>query len=176
MPSTRGSSRPRDQTCVSSISWVGRRALDHKCHPRRGITGTGSCSYGDREVPPPTVSWRPGVTHSDSKGLRPGALMSKGWRRWTAQLRWNQGKELAALLNMCVCKHARSCLTLQPHGLQPARLFCPLDFPGKNTGVGCQFLLQGLLPTQGSNPHLMSPALAGAFFTINATCEAPQTA
>ena len=123
-----------------------------------------------------SVSWRPGVTHSDSKGLRPGALMSKGWRRWTAQLRWNQGKELAALLNMCVCKHARSCLTLQPHGLQPARLFCPLDFPGKNTGVGYQFLLQGLLPTQGSNPRLMSPALAGAFFTINATCEAPQTA
>ena len=33
---------------------------------------------------------------------------------------------------------------------------CPWDFPGKNTGVGCHFLLQGILPTQGSNPHLLS--------------------
>ena len=31
------------------------------------------------------------------------------------------------------------------------------DSPGKNTGVGCHFLLQGIFPTQGSNPGL--PAL-----------------
>ena len=30
---------------------------------------------------------------------------------------------------------------LLPHGLQPARLLCPWTFPGKNTGVGCHFLL-----------------------------------
>ena len=36
----------------------------------------------------------------------------------------------------------------------PARLLCPWDFSGKNTGVGCHALLQGLFPTQGSNPHL----------------------
>ena len=35
------------------------------------------------------------------------------------------------------------------------RLLCPWDSPGKNTGVGCHFLLQGILPTQGSNPHLL---------------------
>ena len=29
---------------------------------------------------------------------------------------------------------AQSCLTLQPRGLKPARLLCPRDFPGKNTG------------------------------------------
>ena len=29
-----------------------------------------------------------------------------------------------------------------PHGLQPSRLLRPWDFPGKNTGVGCHFLLQ----------------------------------
>ena len=33
--------------------------------------------------------------------------------------------------------------SLQPHGLQPSRLLCPRDFPDKNTGVGCHFLLQG---------------------------------
>ena len=32
--------------------------------------------------------------------------------------------------------------SLRPHGLQPARLLCPRDSPGKNTGVGCHFLLQ----------------------------------
>ena len=50
----------------------------------------------------------------------------------------------------------QSCLTLLwPHGLQPTRLFCPWDFPGKDTGVGCHFLLQGIFPTQGSNPGLL---------------------
>ena len=33
-------------------------------------------------------------------------------------------------------------------------LLCPWDFPGKSTGVGCHFLLQGIFPTQGSNPGL----------------------
>ena len=32
---------------------------------------------------------------------------------------------------------------------------CPWDFPGKNTGVSCHFLLQGIFPTQGSNPRLL---------------------
>jgi len=32
--------------------------------------------------------------------------------------------------------------SLQPHGLQPTRFLCPWDFPGKNAGVGCHFLLR----------------------------------
>ena len=32
--------------------------------------------------------------------------------------------------------------SLQLHGLQPIRFLCPWDFSGKNTGVGCHFLLQ----------------------------------
>ena len=39
----------------------------------------------------------------------------------------------------------------------------------KNTGVGCHALLQGIFPTQRSNSCLMSPALAGGFFTTSAT-------
>ena len=51
-----------------------------------------------------------------------------------------------------------------PHGLEPAQLLCPWVFPGKNTGVGCHFLLQGIfLPNPGIEPA--SPALAGRFFT-----------
>ena len=39
----------------------------------------------------------------------------------------------------------------------------PWDFPGKNTGVGCCFLLQGIFPTQRSNLHLLY--FSGGFFT-----------
>ena len=45
--------------------------------------------------------------------------------------------------------------SLQPHGLSPTRLLCPWNFPGKHTAVGCHFLLQGIFPTQGSNPGLL---------------------
>ena len=51
-------------------------------------------------------------------------------------------------------------------------LLCPWDSPGKNTGVGCHALLQGIFLTQGSNLSLMSPALAAGFFTTSATWEA----
>ena len=59
------------------------------------------------------------------------------------------------------------------HGQKPSRLLCPWDFPGKKAGVGCHALLQVIFPTQGSNWHLMSPALAAWFFTTRATGEAP---
>ena len=56
--------------------------------------------------------------------------------------------------------------SLRPHGLQPTRLLCPWDFPVKNTGVGCHFLLQGDLSNPGiKHASLVSPALAGGFFT-----------
>ena len=44
---------------------------------------------------------------------------------------------------------------LRPHGVEPTRLLCPLDFPGKNTRVGCLFLLQGIFPTQRLNLRLL---------------------
>ena len=50
---------------------------------------------------------------------------------------------------------AQSCPTLQPHESQHARLLCPWDSPGKNTGVGCHFLLQGIFPSEGSNPRVL---------------------
>ena len=39
-------------------------------------------------------------------------------------------------------KSLRSCLTLRPHRQQPTRLPRPWDSPGKNTVMGCHFLLQ----------------------------------
>ena len=69
-----------------------------------------------------------------------------------------------ALGESVVVSVAETCPTvLSPHGLQPTRLLCPWGFPGKNAGVGCYFLLQGIFLTQGSN--LESPTLAGKFLT-----------
>ena len=48
----------------------------------------------------------------------------------------------------------QSCPTLCDP-MDPSRLLCPWDSPGKNTGVGCHFLLQGIFPTQGLNPGLL---------------------
>ena len=44
---------------------------------------------------------------------------------------------------------------LRPRGLQPARLLYPWNFPGRDTGAGCHFLLQGNFPTQGLNPGFL---------------------
>ena len=66
--------------------------------------------------------------------------------------------------------HSIVSASLQPHGLQPARLLCPWNSPGKNTGAGRHSLLQGIFPIQGSNPGLLY--LKGGFFTVWAIREA----
>ena len=49
----------------------------------------------------------------------------------------------------------QSCPTLcNPMDHSLTRLLRPWDFPGKSTEVGCHFLLQGIIPTQGPNPGL----------------------
>ena len=42
-----------------------------------------------------------------------------------------------------------------PRTVQPTRLLCPWDSPGKNTGVGCNVFLQGIFLTQGLNLSLL---------------------
>ena len=61
------------------------------------------------------------------------------------------------LLCVHVCVLSRSVVSdsLQPHGLKLVRLLCPWNSPGKDTGVGCHSLLQGIFPTQGSNLGLL---------------------
>ena len=60
-----------------------------------------------------------------------------------------------------------------PYGPWPARLLLPWDSPGKNTGVGCHFLLQGIFPTQGFFPE---PEIKPRFPALQADslpCESP---
>ena len=70
-----------------------------------------------------------------------------------------------------VCLVSQSCLTLcDPMDYSPSGSSVHRDSPGKNNGVGCHALLQGISPTQGSNPGL--PNIASRSFTIWATREA----
>ena len=57
---------------------------------------------------------------------------------------------ISGLFSCCVCLVGQSCSILCD-----SRLLCPWDSPGKDTGVGCHALLQGIFPTQGSNPGLL---------------------
>ena len=79
------------------------------------------------------------------------------YERWVVHL-WKLPMIRKAVLkfnpaSVCVCSAMSD--SLQPHGLQPARLLCPWDSPGKNPGVGCHALLQGIFLTQRSNSPLL---------------------
>ena len=57
---------------------------------------------------------------------------------------------------LCVLNHFTHVplfVTLWTVARQAPLSLCPWDSPGKNTGVGCHALLQGLFQTQGSNLH-----------------------
>ena len=64
----------------------------------------------------------------------------------------------SASRRVCMCAYSCSVLSnaLPCHGLWSARPLGPRDFPGKNSGVGCHFLLQGIFLTQESNPCLLN--------------------
>ena len=84
---------------------------------------------------------------------------------------------LIILVYICVSACVLSCFivsnSLLPHGLQPTRLLCAWDSPGKNTEVGCHALLQGIFLTQGLKLGLLNlPVLKGDFFTTSSTREA----
>ena len=59
-----------------------------------------------------------------------------------------------SMLN-AVFSHVQLFDLLRPHGPQSAGLLCPWDSPGKNVGVGCHALLQGISPTQALHPGLL---------------------
>ena len=50
--------------------------------------------------------------------------------------------------------------SVRPHTRQPARLLCPWDSPGKNTGVGCHFLLQCMKVKSESEVAQSCPTLS----------------
>ena len=80
---------------------------------------------------------------------------------WSFFLQWweyseiRQWWELHCSVLYTVLSRSVMSNSLWPPWMQPTRLSVPGDSPGKNTGVGCHALLQGIFPTQGSNPGLL---------------------
>ena len=84
-------------------------------------------------------------------GFHHSCLDSTVFRSWTAFSKISRELSRAALglFSLHLFPYSTGCVpisavssSLRPHGLEPARLLCPWDFPGKNTGVGFHFLLQ----------------------------------
>ena len=81
------------------------------------------------------------------------------------ELNWGVTQVIFMLLleeGICACLVAQSCPTLcDPMDCTPPGSSIHGDSPGKNTGVDCHALLQGMIPTQGSNPVIKprSPTL-----------------
>ena len=83
------------------------------------------------------------------------------WIQWENHRPWNWQTwiqkvpfPLVLWITVCVSCSAMSD-SLQPPRTVPARLLCPWNSPGKNTGVGCHSLFQGVIPTQGWNMSLL---------------------
>ena len=67
-------------------------------------------------------------------------------------------------MHACMLSLLQSCLTA--YELQPARLLCPWDSPGKNTRMGSCSLLQGIFLTQGLNLGLLCCRLASLLLSL----------
>ena len=87
-------------------------------------------------------------THSESRESRTNKL------EITVQHNWYHPREMQIHVHKGMKSESESCSvvsdSLQPHGL-----YSPWNFPGQNTGIGNLSLLQGIFPTQGSNPGLL---------------------
>ena len=79
-------------------------------------------------------------------------------RTWAAKsvLSFSQRNHIVFFKQALLCLVAWLCLTLcDPMNCSLPGSSVHRDSPGKNTGVGCHALLQGIFPTQGSNPGLL---------------------
>ena len=71
------------------------------------------------------------------------------------QTRWKQFYFLISSESVKVSVSQLCPILYDPVNGLATKFFCPWNSPGKNTGVGCHSLLQGIFPTQGLNPHLL---------------------
>ena len=100
-------------------------------------------------------------THTYNCLLMPTKLVTRHWNDmvpnsspWQPSLPAENSQLSKKMISLAfqisyACMSAKSflsCLTLGDP-MEPTRLFCPLDFPGKNTGVGCHVLLWGIFLT-----------------------------
>ena len=120
-------------------SWIGKREAGLRCSHNRDL---GELCGGIR-------SWS-GPLGLSNQGKETRLLYFLLTRHWM-QAASGRDQHFRGFLYGCRSVVSDS---LWPFGQQSARLICPWNSPGKNIGVGCHFPLQGIFPTQGSNPGL----------------------
>ena len=81
---------------------------------------------------------------------------SQDVKKWLILSMWVIKKNF---FSAAAAKSLQSCPTVRPHRWQPTRLRCPWDSPGKNTGVGCHFLLQCMKVKSESEVAQLCPTL-----------------
>ena len=86
-------------------------------------------------IPPHHLCLAPGPCSACWARCRPGWAPAEWWQRTCVTRALTGLREPRAACLLCV-QLSQACPTLWPHGLQPARLLCPWDSPGKNIGVG----------------------------------------
>ena len=101
--------------------------------------------------------------HLDRAGASPTIALSLSHPPSPPRVRlWTHRPKVAAAAAAAAAaaKSLQLCLTLQPHRRQPTRLPRPWDSSGKNTGVGCHFLLQCMKVQSESEVAQSSPTLS----------------
>ena len=127
------------------------------------------------------ISWRrkwqstPVFLPGESQGQKRSLAGHKSGVHWVARVRHNLADDVISfLLNVfkntiqfyvyvhlfctkyvCSVRHPVMSNCLQAHWLYPVRFLCLWNSPGENSGVGCHSILQGIVPTLGSNPSLL---------------------
>ena len=132
---------------------------------RKGLDFPGSpgvknppAKAGDADLIPvwddPRGQGQPGPHHSHSGRCRESLGCGQGSPACCSQSKPVEQETQHRSLNKCELVSSVVSDSLQPQGQKPTRLLCPWDSPGESTGVGCHFLLPGILLTQGLNPGL----------------------
>ena len=85
--------------------------------------------------------------HSDSINKQ----LQKKWSTWSLLFYF----ALGSCMHACMLNRFSSVRLAATLWTVAAKLLCLWDSPGKNTGMGCHFLLQQIIPTQGLNPSLL---------------------
>ena len=92
------------------------------------------------------------------RGMRSSLkVIVKHWKQSSCSRTGTVRQTIAHPHSAVLCIYVSSVVTdsLWPHRLKPVRFLCSWDSPGKNTGVGCHFLLQRIFPPQGLNLGLL---------------------
>ena len=105
------------------------------------------------------VWWQVPLRDAERSGIQYSSILER--KDHTRQLWPETGR--AAPCMWLICSLSRVWLFATPWTVA-LQAPCPWDFPGKNIGVDCRFLLQGIFPTKGSNRHLCL-CIASGFFT-----------